>query len=69
MSDALVDVVERLLEYSGSHVLLFLVLIQDFQQHLVHKREERETNLFGVHIPLPLHPLKSSPAVQPLRIP
>lgn len=37
MGNALVDVVERLLEYSGSHVLLFLVLVQDFHQHLVDK--------------------------------
>lgn len=34
MGYPLVNVVERLLEYSGSHILIFLVLIQDFQQHL-----------------------------------
>ena len=34
MCDALVDIVERLLEDSGGHILLLLVLIQHLQQHL-----------------------------------
>lgn len=34
MSNALVDVIESLLEDPRSYVLLFLVLVQDLQQHL-----------------------------------
>jgi len=33
--DALVDVVERLLEYPRGHVLLLLVLVQHLEQHLL----------------------------------
>lgn len=40
MRYALIDVVDCLLEYSGSHILLFLVLIQNFQQHLVDSGKE-----------------------------
>ena len=37
--DALVNIVKCLLEYPGGHVLLLLVLIQHFQQHLVRKEK------------------------------
>lgn len=35
MCDALIDIVQSLLEHSWSHILLLLVLVQNFQQNLV----------------------------------
>lgn len=35
MCDALIDIVQSLLEDSWSHILLLLVLVQNFQQNLV----------------------------------
>lgn len=37
MCDTLIDIVQSLLEHSWSHILLLLVLVQNFQQNLVGK--------------------------------
>lgn len=79
---ALVDVVECLLEYSGSHVLLFLVLIQDFQQHLEDTWTKKKILQFALQrhktpsdcrtaaaYTCKLHLLKFLPAGQKLHIP
>ena len=39
VSDSLVNIVECLLEYAGGHILLLLVLIQHFEQHIIRKRK------------------------------
>lgn len=49
MCDSLVDVIQCLLQDSGSHVLLFLILIQHLQQYLSETNSQRSSVISTEH--------------------